>query len=222
MLKKIWYVYGAGGLGRECLDIINNDKNFLSSDYEIRFLDDQPKEKYINGIKVEKYNDFVPNSLVTIAVGEPTLREVLYNKIMQTSLKLTSAIHKSSFISSSSNISKGVIIAPFCSIQSNCCIRINSLINSMSIIGHDCKVGPHSVISSKVNLGGAVAVGKLSFIGMGVSIKEKVKIGSKSVVSMTSAVHHNIPNNVIVVGSPARIAKKNNGSMIFNRGKYDK
>lgn len=222
MPKKIWYIYGAGGLGKECLDIINNDNNFLFGNYELRFLEDKPKAKYINDIKVDKYSNYVKNSFVTIAVGEPTLRELLYKKIKHSSLKLISAIHKSSFISTSSVISKGVIIAPFCSIQSNSCIKINSLINSMSIIGHDCIVEPHSVISSQVNLGGSVRVKRLSFIGMGASIKENLVIGSKSIISMTSAVHQSIPNNVIAVGSPARIAKKNNGSKIFKRGKYDK
>ena len=46
MNKRIWYIYGAGGLGRECYDIA-----YLSlEDVIIEFLEDKPSKDKINGV----------------------------------------------------------------------------------------------------------------------------------------------------------------------------
>ena len=101
------------------------------------------------------------------------------------------------------------------SIQNGAKLEKNSLINTMSIVGHDCIVNEHSVLSSKVNLGGSCIVGKSSFIGMGALIKEKVKIGNSSIVGMSSVVYRDVKDNVIAIGNPARVAKNNDNKSVF-------
>ena len=215
MEKKIWYIYGAGGLGRECLDIIKNDVSFESNNFEIRFLEDNPSQDYCNNHKIEKFKNHKSKSFITIAVGEPSLRKKLYEKIRKTDLKMRAAVHRSSVIGDKVKISKGAIIAPLCSIQANASIETNALINTLSIVGHDCVVKKHGVLSSMVNLGGSVRVGEGAFIGMCASIKENVKIGKNAIVSMTSGVYRDVAKDIIVVGNPARPSKMNTSRKVF-------
>ncbi len=215
MEGKIWYIYGAGGLGRECLDLANTMVKDVSSKPLMKFLVDEPEIKELDGIEVCNFRDYVHDSYVTIAVGEPSLRAKLYEKLKNTTLELKSIISDRSFISEKCEIKKGVIVAPMCSIQNGAKLEKNTLINTMSIVGHDCIVGEHSVLSSKVNLGGSCAVGKSSFIGMGALIKENVQIGNSSIIGMSSVVYRDVKDNVIAIGNPARIAKNNDNKMVF-------
>ena len=215
---KIWYVYGAGGLGRECYDIIHDLLNSSNDKTIIKFLADEPKsEKSSNGIEITPFSKHIEGSWVTIAVGEPNLRRVLRDKISNTNLILKSAISKHSYVSPFSEIDDGTIIGPLCSIQTNAKLESNSLINTMSIVGHDCRVGIDSVLSSKVNLGGSVIIGNSSFIGMGALIKENVQIGNSSIIGMSSVVYRDIEDDVIAIGNPARVAKKNVEKQVFKK-----
>jgi sugar O-acyltransferase (sialic acid O-acetyltransferase NeuD family) len=215
MDKKTWYIYGTGGLGRECFDIAYPTS--IELDLSLEFIEDEPLSNEINGVTVSSFDNHKPNSFITIAVGEPNTRSLLLEKILSTSLKLKSAISKESFISPTALIQEGSIVAPLCSIQANSRLETNSLINTMSIVGHDCHVQSNSVLSSKVNLGGSVVVGSSSFIGMGALIKENIQIGDSVIIGMSSVVYRDIQDSVIAIGNPARVAKKNDDKKVFKK-----
>jgi len=219
---KIWYIYGAGGLGRECLDVAHSLTKFKNDEIIFEFLEDSPKLDKINDTKISSFDEHEKNSWVTIAVGEPELRKKLREKISKTSLSLRSLISPFSFISPHANIESGAVIAPLCSIQANATIRENVLVNTMCIVGHDCEVCEDSVLSSKVNLGGAVSIQNNSFIGMGAMIKENISIGSNSIIGMSSVVYRDIIDDVIAIGNPARVSKKNTEKKVFSSKKVNK
>jgi acetyltransferase-like isoleucine patch superfamily enzyme len=66
-----------------------------------------------------------------------------------------------------------------------------------------------------VNLGGECIVGDNSYIGMGALIKEGIKIGSNTIVGMGSVVYSDIPDGVIALGNPARVARPNLDQKVF-------
>lgn len=216
MTSDIWYIYGAGGLGAETMDILQAaiDAGALPR-HECAFLVDDPPKAEVNGYPVHAFRDQVPGSKVTIAVGEPYARKALLEKIENAGLVLATVISPTAFISPSAEIEDGVIIAPLCSIQANAKVGKNTAVNTMAIIGHDVTVEESCVISSQVNLGGAVRVGKFSYVGMGALVQEKLEIGHSSIVGMGSVVHRDIPDEVIALGNPARVARRNEDKKVF-------
>ena len=50
---------------------------------------------------------------------------------------------------------------------------------------------------------------------MGALILEKVSVGSESIVGMGSVVYRDIPDGVIALGNPARVARKNEDKKVF-------
>jgi len=66
-----------------------------------------------------------------------------------------------------------------------------------------------------VNLGGGTQVGTLSYLGMGALVKERVQIGHSSIVGMGSVVHIDIPDEVIALGNPARVVRRNEDKKVF-------
>lgn len=150
-----------------------------------------------------------------IATGEPAHRANLREKLKSYGIDFGSLVDTSTIVADTAHIASGVIVTPFCSISSDAVLEINSSVNTMSIIGHDVVVGENTVISSMVNIGGKVRIGRNSYIGMGALIKDEVTIGDDVIIGMGSVVFDNIPDNVIVLGNPARPLRPNNDKKVF-------
>ena len=216
-MAKFWYIYGAGGLGAETMDILQHGiRERVYREYNCGFVEDNPNHSIINGLPVCKLNECKSGSKVTIAIGEPTHRAEMLKKIRATDLKLASLISPCAFISPSAKIGRGVVVAPQCSIQANSIVRQNSYINTMTIIGHDVKVRENSFISAMVTLAGGAEVGTSSYIGMGALIKEGLTIGNETVVGMGSVVHKDLPDGMMAIGNPARIIGRDAMRKVFS------
>jgi len=213
----LWYIYGAGGLGLETMDILLSSINSgIVKQHRCCFLVDDPNETEINGYSVIPFHNSVIGSKVTIAVGEPELRSRLAVKCKQKSLELSTLISPHAYVSESAVLESGVIIAPFVSVQASARVSKNVAVNTQAIVGHHVIVLEHAVISSQVNLGGASRVGARSYVGMGALVREQLTIGESSIVGMGSVVHRNIPDGVIALGDPARVAKRNDDKKVFS------
>lgn len=213
-----WHIYGAGGFGLETLDICLSAMAAGSvPKRRLSFIVDSSAQKEVLGYPVLELVDCQRGALVTIAVGEPAVRTKLAAKVAAAGLKLTSAIAPSAVISPSATIEEGVIIAPLCSVQACAFIGRNAAVNTMAIVGHDVQVGEDAVISSMVNLGGAVKVGRRAYIGMGGMIRENLTVGADSIVGMGSVVHNDVPEEVIAMGNPARVLRRNEDKTVFRK-----
>lgn len=215
MSPSKWFIYGFGGLGAETMDILRDylqARNIQAC--HCAFVDDKTGVDNVLGYPVFSLSNCESGNM-TIAVGEPAIREKLMQKVRLTPLTLASVFAPSAVISGSAEIDDGVIIAPLCSIQARARIEENVAVNTMAIVGHDVVVKSNAVISSMVNLGGAVTVGEASYIGMGAMIKEGVRIGSNTIIGMGSVVYQDIPDDVIAVGNPARVSRRNEDRRVF-------
>lgn len=214
----LWYIYGAGGFGVETLEIcLSAMAAGQTPKRRLRFIVDNSSEKEVLGYPVVELSDCQQGALVTIAVGEPAARSKLGEKVAAAGLRLTSAIAPSAVISPSATIEEGVIIAPLCSVQARAFIGCNVAVNTMAIVGHDVQVAEDAVISAMVNLGGAVKVGRRAYVGMGAIIREKLTVGADSIVSMGSVVHRDVPEEVIAMGDPARVVRRNEDKVVFRK-----
>lgn len=124
-------------------------------------------------------------------------------------------------------IEPGAIIRDRVSIGNNAVIMMGAVINIGAEIGDETMVDMNAVVGARGKLGkgvhlgaGAVVAGVLEppskspceigdhvLIGANAVILEGVKIGNHSVVAAGAIVTEDIPENVVVAGSPARIIK---------------
>lgn len=211
-------IYGAGGLGKEIYDTaITSDTEIYKT---IIFIDDNEKIREFYNNTVYNFESFkenfkASNCRVIIAVGEPSIRAFLFEKVLKSGYCFTSIIHSSAIISSTSKIDSGTYIGPFSFISSNSNIADNVVIQPHAMIGHDVVVGHSSIISSNVVIAGNCTVGKRTYIALNASIEQKVKIGDDSIIGMASCVNKDIPSDVIAMGYPARVLKKNDEKRVF-------
>jgi sugar O-acyltransferase (sialic acid O-acetyltransferase NeuD family) len=212
------YIYGAGGTGRELLDIANR-KNLNSHSWgNIYFIDDFGDQKDLLGTSIFRLDDVKQKhdlSEIIIAVGEPQQRGRLFDIAFKSGFRFGRLINSEELNSSSVEIDEGVVIYPNSVVSNRSKLKKNVMIQFNTVVGHDIEIGEHSVISSGVVIGGNVAIGERVFIGMGACIKEGVKIGSNSIVGMGSVVYNDIPDGVIALGNPARVARPNSDQKVF-------
>ena len=103
------------------------------------------------------------------------------------------------FISTHVNIARGTL--------DDTIIRSGTKIAPSSHIGHNCIVG-HNVTIICSELFGSVVVGDNSYISKA-TIKNQIKIGKNVIVGMGSVVLKDVPDNVVVVGIPAKFLRNN-------------
>ena len=212
-------IYGAGGLGREVLElsrIINRREERWTG---FIFIDDGDVPEIINGIKVHQYEEakkqFSSELEIVLAIGEPIIRKRILNTIRNDGIRTPTLIHPDVYIPETTEIGTGVIIQYGCFISCNVKIEDYVFIQPQVNVGHDDVLMEGCMLSGFVNLGGVVTVGKYTYIGLSSCVKQGIRIGNFSIISMGSVVYKDIPDEMIAVGNPARPMKKNDKLHIF-------
>lgn len=217
------FIYGAGAFGKEIRDIARRANRQEQTWDKIFFIDDfAPPGTWFGDCQSFPFTsvleDFNSAAIeVVIAQGEPVHRETLYGKLSQCGIRLGRVVDPSAIVSPYASVGEGVVLTAFCSVAADAKVGNNVAVNVQAIIGHDVVVGDHTVISSMVNLGGGTRVGTATYIGMGSQVKEQLRIGDRSIVGMGSVVHHDLGDDLIALGNPARAMRKNETRRVFNK-----
>ncbi|MFC4164320.1 acetyltransferase [Epilithonimonas zeae] len=131
-----------------------------------------------------------------------------YNR-KSNSLKYKSAdfnlIHPSSIISRTAVFGHGNVVMAGAVINSSVQVGNHCVVNTSACIDHDCEIEDFVHISPNAALAGNIKVKEGAQVGIGASIKQNVIIGKWSVVGAGAVVINDVPDNVIVVGNPAKI-----------------
>lgn len=213
-------IYGAGGAGKETLELAKQINAVKKCFEDIVFIDDTKPGEKVNSVLCITYKEAIAkydNSVLrfTIALGEPKYRNILAEKIRNNGYNLQTLIHPSIYIPDTVHIGNGTIIREFITIACNDCIGENVLVNPFSIIGHDIIIGNNCVLSAGVLCGGHSTIGDNSYLGMRVATQEGSKIGSWCIIGMGSVVERDIEDEIIAIGFPARPMKKNENHIVF-------
>jgi len=203
-------IYGYGGHGLEVEElarVINLKENRWE---KIIFVDDA-KDK-IDNEKIFSFEDIIskysPKDIEFMTgIGEPVIREKLYNKVKEKDYCFAILVHPSASVAESAVLEEGTMVAhnAFVSIKAH--LFTNALVQPLACVHHECSVGRNSVVSTSAVMGGNSSLGYNSFIGLGASVKQGISVGNGSVVGMGAIVIKNVSDRVMVVGNPARAIK---------------
>ncbi|MCW1311250.1 MAG: acetyltransferase [Candidatus Parvarchaeota archaeon] len=201
------YIIGAGGHGQVIYDCA------VAQGFKVLgFVDDNRKlwGAYISGTEVIGPISVVRNldCLLVVAVGDNKKRENIVKELGLVSEKYAKIIHPSAVIGSSVEILEGSMIIGGVVINTQTKIGRHVIINTHSSIDHHNIIGDFVHIAPGVHTGGAVEIGEGTFVGIGASIINNIRIGKNVIVGAGSVVISDIPDNVVVVGVPAKVVKR--------------
>ncbi|MDM1295958.1 acetyltransferase [Sphingobacterium sp. N143] len=165
--------------------------------YKLKYLGDESSE-YFNWNNV---NNFI------VGIGDNQIRRKIANLVISKDKQLVSITHPSAYISTNSSVGVGNFFAVNSIINAFARIGNNCILNTACVIEHECILLDHVHIGPGAILAGNVTVGESTFIGANSVVKQGVTIGENVIVGAGSVVLHDIPNDEIWVGNPAKKLK---------------
>jgi UDP-3-O-[3-hydroxymyristoyl] glucosamine N-acyltransferase len=92
-------------------------------------------------------------------------------------------------------------------------VKLDNLIQ----IAHNCEIGEGSAFASQSGVSGSTKIGKRAIVAGQVGIIGHLKIGDHVIVGAQSGVTHNVPDNKIVLGTPAVSAMEEKKLIIYRK-----
>lgn len=214
IIKQV-VVVGAGGFGRETIEIIK-DCNKVSRRWDILgFIDEDERlhGKMINNYPVlgglEWLSEHKNDSLGCVcAIGTCETRKKVVEELKNIGINFFNAIHPSVIMKDFVELGKGIIIQAGSILAVNSKIRDHVHINFLCAIGHDAVVSEYCTISPMVTINGFNHLAEGVYVGAGAAFIQDVSVGKWTTVGAGAVVVENIPENVVAVGVPAKVIKK--------------
>ncbi len=184
-------IIGAGGHGRVVAD---------ASSVPAVFLDEDTSLEGVVGTPSELSNVSTKEDGIVVAIGDNSTRLQMLGGIKQA----TTIVHESSVVGNAVTLGVGTVVFAGAVINAYATLGKGCIVNTGATVDHDCQLADGVHISPGANLGGNVTVGECSWIGIGACVKNGVTIGKNVIVGAGAAVVQDVPDNVTVVGVPAK------------------
>ena len=203
-------IMGAGGCGREVLQIAlninqlcNRWDNIAFLDYDEHILDNKKCSAKVIGnddnYSIQENDEFV------CAIGNSKIREKTMAKMEQKGAKFINLIHPTAVIADSAVLSTGIIVYPYSIITADTYIGKGCIINMNCTIAHDITIGDFSTISPSCDITGHCTIGKHVFMGVGARIIPSITIGDNAFIGAGSIVMTKVKADRKVLGNPAKV-----------------
>ncbi len=203
-------VYGAGGLGREVLQLVRDTK-CQDGATVLGFVDDGVDAGTIRNdapvLGGGDYFDAATEPLsVVFGIADPAVKERIYTRLKKNPLiSFPTVIHPRALIRAYSTIGEGGVLIADSHLSVNVRLGKCVLINDAATVGHDVTIGDFSSIMPQVAISGNIEIGDRCLIGVGALLRQGLRIGRDCVVGMGSVVLRDIPDGAKAWGNPAKI-----------------
>jgi sugar O-acyltransferase (sialic acid O-acetyltransferase NeuD family) len=167
-----------------------SDLHWYKSDEDI-LLFDKLKIKLVNGI------GSIPGN---------TLRADFYKNYKKLGYSFATLVSTDASVSRYVILEEGVQVMRGAMIQTGTCIGYNSIVNTGSVVDHDCSIGNNNHIAPGVSISGQVASQSVVHFGTGSTVIQSININENVVIGAGTSITKDIDKDTVCY--PARIFKK--------------
>jgi sugar O-acyltransferase (sialic acid O-acetyltransferase NeuD family) len=208
-------ILGTGGNAIDIAEAVEANRRNGANYRILGFLDDNPSQW---GTKVANWPVLgalasarqYPTAEFVNGIGSPTNFWKKPSILARTGLapeKYTNVIHPTAWVSPSARLGRGVALLAHVSICAQAEIGDHVIVLPNSVISHDDVIGNYTCITSGVCISGSVKIGCCCYVGTNSAIRGYTQIGERVLIGMGSVVLSDVPDNQIIVGSPARFLR---------------
>lgn len=200
---------GYGGHAKSVADCIERSHKFRIAGYTEFALQDSRYEYLGTDEELEKlYQNGIQNAAICVGyLGKGNLREKLYQKLKKIGYNLPVILDPSAIVSDMAVLGEGSFVGKGAIVDSGAKIGKVCIINTMSLVEHDCVIEDFVHLAVGAVLCGGVLVGRSAFIGAGATVLQGRRIGKGSIIGAGAVVTLDIPENCTAVGIPAKPIK---------------
>jgi sugar O-acyltransferase (sialic acid O-acetyltransferase NeuD family) len=201
-------IIGAGGHGRETLDIVEAC-NAVNATYEfLGFCADEYDPALIERRKVDVIGelDVLANTDAgyVIGIGTSETRRDIDAQVSEFGREAVVLAHPSSSLGSDLRFAPGVILAAGARVTTNVTLGRHTHLNVNAVVSHDCEIGDYVTLSPGVLVNGAVTLGEGVFLGTGAIVLPGRTVGAWARIGAGAVVTEDVAPGQTVVGVPAR------------------
>jgi UDP-perosamine 4-acetyltransferase len=197
---------GAGGHGKVTLEAMRAMGGFEV----IGFLDPNPPAAIVLGIPVlgddhllsRLRADGVMAAVVTL--GGNRARQRLGEYVERLGFALPAIVHPSALIAPSALIGRGAVVMARAVVGTDTRIAMVAIVNTGAVVDHDNDLGTAAHVAPGCAVAGSVTIGARTLLGAGSSVRPGIRIGRDAVIGAGAAVVHDVPDEALVGGVPAR------------------
>ena len=206
-------VIGAGGFGREVLELIEdiNQEGNTEPMELVGVLDDAaPDEELLGRLgavhlgPLGVLRNMPPDVTHVIAIGSCAAKRRVDESCRLWGRRAETLVHPTATIGRRSvEMGEGAIVCAHTTVTTNVRTGRHVHLNPGVTIGHDSVVGDHSTLTPQVAIAGHVRIDAEVFVGTGAVVRPGVHIAEGSLVGAGAVVVRNVLPGQTVVGVPA-------------------
>jgi sugar O-acyltransferase (sialic acid O-acetyltransferase NeuD family) len=205
-------VVGAGGFGREALDVVQAVNAAAGSPvWEVLgVVDDNPSAVNLarlasRGIHCFGGVDELPGDVqVVLGIGSPAVRRRIHEELASRGFTFARLVHPTAVLGSEARIGAGAVICAGVSVGTNVTLGEHVHLNPHAVIGHDTTIGDHVSINPNATVSGDCHIGDEVLIGAGAVVLQQLTVGRGAVIGGAACAVADVPSGATVVGVPAR------------------
>lgn len=202
-------IVGAGGHGRETLDIVEACNAVEPTFDVVGFCarDFDPALVARRGVAVLGDVDVLreTDASYVIGIGTSETRRDLDATITPYGREAAMLAHPRSSRGSDLRIAPGVLLAAGARVTTNVTLGRHTHLNVNAVVSHDCVVGDYVTLSPGVLVNGTVTLGDGVFLGTGAVVLPGVTVGAWARIGAGAVVTEDVPPGRTAVGVPARL-----------------
>lgn len=202
-------IFGAGGFGREVLDVIDA-QNAKDHRFEfIGFLDDGDVDldllgrrgvRLLNGLS-EAVDE---RAAFTIGIGDTSSRRSIDERLSNAGLEPVTLIHPTASCGFDVDIGSGSVLTAGVRMTTNIRIGRHVHLNLNCTVGHDSVINDFVSVFPGATISGSVSIGAGTTVGTGANLLPGVTIGKDAFIGAGAVVTRDVDDGQTVVGSPAK------------------
>jgi sugar O-acyltransferase (sialic acid O-acetyltransferase NeuD family) len=208
-------VVGAGGFGRETLDVIEAvNRHSPTPVFEVLgVVDSHPSDANLEllermgvrwlGAEAEWLASGSPARYL-IGIGNPAVRERIRRSFDAAGLTAATIVHPGAIVGSLSSIGAGSVVCAGAQISTHVTLGDHVHVNPGATIGHDTAIADCVSINPGAIVSGDVAIGSRVLIGAGAVVLQGLRVGEDAVVGAAACVVRDVEPARTVKGIPAR------------------
>ncbi len=220
MSSPLVVVVGAGGFGRETLDVLAAmTAAGVGPGYRlVGVLDDRPSAVNLDRLAAHgasylgPVGDWLDGARsgrhgavdYLIGVGDPSARRQLAGRFDDTGCHPAVAVHPAAVLGSASTLGPGVVVCAGVQVSTNVRLGAHVHLNPHATIGHDAQLADFVSVNPAATVSGECRIGAAALLGAGSMVLQGLAVGAGAVVGAAACVVRDVDPDVIVKGIPAR------------------